>query len=84
MLEIASITTTEREEILNFHYNRLVLRSMLALVRFKVQKVVKRHKIQQMVEYRKTKLAKFVFIEMKNNVRIRRQKKKDPILRRVL
>jgi hypothetical protein len=75
MLEIASITTTEREEILNFHYNRLLLRSMLALVRFKVQKVVKRHKIQQMVEYRKTNLAKFVFIEMKNNVRIRRKKK---------
>ena len=37
-----------------------------------------------MTEYRKTKVKQFVVKEMKNNVSIRKTKKKDPILRRVL
>lgn len=75
---------TERDEILGFHFNRLLLRSMLAFVRMKVLKIVARHKTNQMKQYRINNLLKSTLEVFKINVVTRKLKKRDPILRRIL
>ncbi len=75
---------TERDEILGFHFNRLLLRSMLAFVRMRVLKIVARHKTNQMKQYRINNLLKSTLEDLKINVVTRKLKKRDPILRRIL
>ena len=75
---------TERDEILGFHFNRLLLRSMLAFVRMRVLKIVARHKTNQMKQYRINNLLKSTLEVFKINVVTRKLKKRDPILRRIL
>jgi hypothetical protein len=75
---------TERDEILGFYFNRLLLRSMLAFVRMRVLNVVARHKTNQMKQYRINNLLKSTLEVFKINVVTRKLKKRDPILRRIL
>ena len=75
---------TERDEILGFHFNRLLLRSMLAFVRMRVLKIVARHKTNQMKQYRIKNLLKSTLEVLRINVATRKLKKRDPILRRIL
>lgn len=75
---------TERDEILGFHFNRLLLRSMLAFVRMRVLNIVARHKTNQMKQYRINNLLKSTLEVFKTNVVTRKLKKRDPILRRIL
>lgn len=75
---------TERDEIVGFHFNRLLLRSMIAFVRMRVLKVVARHKTNQMKQYRTNSLLKSTLEAFKINVVARKLKKRDPILRRIL
>lgn len=75
---------TEKDEILGFHFNRLLLRSMLAFVRMRVLNIVARHKTNQMKQYRINNLLKSTLEVFKTNVVTRRLKKRDPILRRIL
>lgn len=75
---------TERDEILGFYFNRLLLRSMLAFVRMRVLKIVARHKTNQMKQYRINNLLKSTLEVFKINVVTRKLKKRDPILRRIL
>ena len=75
---------TERDEILGFHFNRLLLRSMLAFVRMRVLNIVARHKTNQMKQYRINNLLKSTLEVFKINVVTRKLKKRDPILRRIL
>jgi len=75
---------TERDEIVGFHFNRLLLRSMIAFVRMRVLKVVARHKTNQMKQYRTKSLLKSTLEAFKINVVARKLKKRDPILRRIL
>ena len=69
---------------MGFHFNRLLLRSMLAFVRMRVFKVVARHKTNQMKQYRINNLLKSTLEVFKINVVTRKLKKRDPILRRIL
>ena len=69
---------------MGFHFNRLLLRSMLAFVRMRVFKVVARHKTNQMKQYRINNLLKSTLEVLKINVVTRKLKKRDPILRRIL
>ena len=81
---MCEVLMTERDEILGFHFNRLLLRSMLAFVRMRVLKIVARHKTNQMKQYRINNLLKSTLEVFKINVVTRKLKKRDPILRRIL
>ena len=69
---------------MGFHFNRLLLRSMLAFVRMRVLNIVARHKTNQMKQYRINNLLKSTLEVFKINVVTRKLKKRDPILRRIL
>ena len=81
---MCEVLMTERDEILGFHFNRLLLRSMLAFVRMRVLNIVARHKTNQMKQYRINNLLKSTLEVLKINVATRKLKKRDPILRRIL
>ena len=81
---MCEVLMTERDLILGFHFNRLLLRSMLAFVRMRVLNIVARHKTNQMKQYRINNLLKSTLEVFKINVVTRKLKKRDPILRRIL